>query len=122
MNPEAPARPVIPFVRPEIRSALFAGRGEVRVETLVGDLCSPFTAALHCQLAPLARVGEHLQESDDELVIGLRGEAWASVGGAPQRVRPGSVVALCLGQTLSLENRTSEPFEYLIIKARSGAG
>ncbi len=107
------------FHTPERRLDLFGGEGAVLVEALRGDLCAPFSAALLCELAPGGRVGEHVQQADSEIVIGLEGEAVLYVGGRARAVAPGVVVALPLGQTLAIDNASpEEPFRYLIVKAR----
>lgn len=108
---------MIPFVRPQRREALFGGRGEVLVESLLGDVCAPFTVALNCELSPHGFVGEHVQSNEDELCIVLDGEGTIRVDGAPRLVRAGSVVGLALGQRLSIENTSDAPLRYLIVKA-----
>lgn len=114
------ARMTIPFNRPETRSKLFGGEGAVRVENLHGTLCAPFTAALHCDLSPGGSVGRHVQSDDDEIVIALAGDAVAYVNGAPRAMVPGAVVALPRGATLEIVNASvTDPFDYLIIKARA---
>jgi mannose-6-phosphate isomerase-like protein (cupin superfamily) len=111
-------RRMIPFNRPERRVNLFGGHGEVLVESLVGELCAPFTVALNCELSPRGKVGEHVQQHEDELCIVLGGEGVMQVNGAPRAVRAGSVVGLKLGQRLSIENTLDVPLRYLIVKAR----
>lgn len=110
-------RGVIPFIRPERREALFGGRGFVLVESLVGEVCAPFTVALHCELSPCGRVGEHVQHNEDELCIVLSGEGAIQVDGVPRLVHAGSVVGLALGQRLAIENTADAPLRYLIVKA-----
>lgn len=87
------------------------------VESLLGDLCEPFTVALHCELSPHGYVGEHVQDREDELCIVLSGDGTISVDGAPRIVRAGSVVGLALGQRLAIENTSDAPLRYLIVKA-----
>jgi uncharacterized cupin superfamily protein len=111
---------VIPFIRPERRDNLFGGRGFVLVESLVGEVCAPFTVALHCELSPHGRVGEHVQTSEDELCIVLAGEGTIHVNSVPKPVRAGSVVGLVLGQRLAIENAADVPLRYLIVKAVRG--
>jgi uncharacterized cupin superfamily protein len=107
------------FRRPERREALFGGEGSVLVEALEGGLCEPFSAVLLCELAPGGRVGEHLQQADAELILGLAGEAVLYVQERPHPVTPGRVVALPLGSRLAIDNASTEhPFRYLIVKAR----
>lgn len=108
---------VIPFIRPERRDSLFGGRGFVLVESLVGEVCAPFTVAINCELSPYGRVGEHVQNREDELCIVLEGEGTIDVNGEPRSVRAGSVVGLALGQRLAIENTTGAPLRYLIVKA-----
>lgn len=108
---------MIAFHRPERRDNLFGGRGFVLVESLVGDVCSPFTVALNCELSPYGRVGDHVQNSDDELVIVLSGEGRLEVNGVARAVHGGSVVGLPLGQRLAIENTADAPLRYLIVKA-----
>lgn len=108
-----------PFQSPERRDHLFGGEGFVLVESLRGALCAPFSAALLCELSPGGQVGAHVQQSDSEIVIGLAGEAVLYVNDRPFPVVPGSVVALPFGHQLAIDNASiSEPFRYLIIKAR----
>ena len=108
----------LPFLRPDVRSRLFGGDGEVRVESLRGELVAPFVAALHCELSAQGSVGKHRQEHDDEIVIALEGDAVLYVDGKSHAVTPGSVVALRLGATLEIVNASRDaPFRYLIIKA-----
>jgi quercetin dioxygenase-like cupin family protein len=113
------AATVIPFIHPERREGLFGGRGFVLVESLVGELCAPFTVALHCELSPHGSVGEHVQSTEDELCIVLSGEGTLHVQGVPRRVSAGSVVGLSVGQSLAIENTTGAPLRYLIVKAVS---
>ena len=108
---------VIPFIRPDRREALFGGRGHVLVESLVGTVCAPFTVALNCELSAHGRVGEHVQNSEDELCIVLDGEGTIFVDGVAHSVRAGSVVGLVLKQRLAIENTSDAPLRYLIVKA-----
>lgn len=108
---------MIPFVRPERREALFGGDGFVLVESLVGNVCAPFTVALHCELSPRGHVGEHVQTSEDELCIVLAGEGAMHVNGVARPVRAGNVVGLLRGQRLAISNTTDAPLRYLIVKA-----
>lgn len=107
----------IPFIRPERRDALFGGQGSVLVESLVGTLCAPFTVALHCELSAHGSVGEHVQQSEDELLIVLDGEGTILVNSAARPVGAGSVVGLALGQRLAISNTADTPLRYLIVKA-----
>lgn len=108
--------------QPDLREALFGGRGVVRVWNLLADhkpAPKPFTAVLSCELDPAGSVGRHVQEHFPELVIGLEGTGEAGVDGQWQALEPGDVVHLPLGAVLELRNRSdSEPLRYLIIKAR----
>lgn len=103
----------------DVRSALFGGQGAVRVWSLVERApLPPFRAVLACELDPGGSVGAHVQAEFGEIVVFVEGEGIAKVGGAPTRVASGSVVELALGQTLAIENASSEaPLRYLIIKA-----
>lgn len=104
----------------DTRTALFGGRGCVRVWSLSLDACPPFTVSLACELEPAGTVGTHVQQDDAELVHILEGEGVAVVDGAARLVLPGSVVALPFGSTLALENATTDqPLRYLITKARA---
>lgn len=105
--------------RCDVREALFGGRGEVRVWSVLAAGAEPFTAALWCELAPAGSVGPHVQEEFPELIIGVSGEGQASVNGEACELGPGDSVFLPLGAVLALENRSqSEPLRYLIVKAR----
>jgi uncharacterized cupin superfamily protein len=76
-------------------------------------------AVLACELEGGSSVGPHRQEEFAEVLIALEGEGVARVGDAPRVLRPGVVVELALGQTLALENASSElPLRYLIVKAK----
>ena len=104
------------------RENLFGGTGVVWVQQLAADdaLPSPFTVVLLCELEPAGRVGAHAQPHDDEILLGLEGDAVLYVDRVPHAVVPGRVVGLPLGATLEIDNAsTAEPFRYLIIKARS---
>lgn len=110
------------FQKPERRERLFGGEGVVLVEALRGGLCAPFTTALACELSPGGWVGDHVQQSDSEIVIALEGEAVLYVNERSHPASPGSVVALPFGAKLSIANASiTEPFRYLIIKARPPA-
>jgi mannose-6-phosphate isomerase-like protein (cupin superfamily) len=104
---------------PERRENLFGGTGEVLVWDLMGSTpFRPFTAVLACELAPGGRVGTHRQEHYAEIVVVTEGEGTAELDGAACPVAPGAVLALPLGSTLSLANRSNDqPLRYLIIKA-----
>jgi quercetin dioxygenase-like cupin family protein len=106
--------------RASVRHALFGGVGTVRVWDL-GGATPPFTAVLLCELDPGGRVGEHVQQSDHEVVIVVAGEAVLAVDGRPHPAIPGTAVALPLGSTLSIDNAsTTESVRYLIVKAKLG--
>lgn len=106
---------------PSRREALFGGTGEVLVWDLLGRAqFRPFTAVLACELAPGGRVGTHRQEHYPEIVIFTEGEGTAELDGAACPVAVGTMVALPLGSTLSIANRSTEaPLRYLIIKAEA---
>ncbi len=103
------------------REGLFGGRGEVRVWDLLGARKpAPFEAVLACELDPAGRVGDHVQEAFDEIVVFVAGEGTATVNGARVELHPGATIPLQLGQVLSIENgSTHEPLRYLIVKARA---
>jgi uncharacterized cupin superfamily protein len=104
--------------RASVRHALFGGAGTVRVWDL-GGATPPFTAVLFCELDPGGRVGEHVQEADQEVVIVVAGEAILAVDRRPHSAIPGTAVALPLGSTLSIDNAsTTESVRYLIVKAK----
>ena len=116
--PEAPAPPGLPAVY----TNLFAGRGEVRVWSLLQAKSEPFTAALSCELAPGGVVGRHMQQEFPELVLGIAGDGEVRVDGVPQPFGPLSAVYLPLGATLEIVNRSaSAPLRYLIVKARGAS-
>ena len=101
------------------REGLFGGRGAVLVWNLsASGPRPPFGAILACELEGGASVGPHAQQAQPEVVIVLEGEGLARVGGAPTSLRPGVVVEVPLGATLTLENASAEsPLRYLIVKA-----
>jgi mannose-6-phosphate isomerase-like protein (cupin superfamily) len=104
----------------ERRERLFGGAGAVLVWNLCGDgPRPPFGAILACELEPSSSVGPHVQQQLAEVVIVIEGEGVATVGGAPVSLRPGTVVELALGRTLTLENVSREQsLRYLIVKAK----
>ena len=103
------------------RTALFGGRGSVTVWNLLGAAApEPFSAVLSCELDPDGVVGEHAQQRDPEIVIGLSGDGEAVVSGASLPLGPGDVVHLPFGATLAIRNRSRDaPLRYLIIKAKA---
>lgn len=104
---------------PDRRRELFGGRGEVRVWSLVDDVVAPFDCVLGCELDPGGRVGEHVQSDCSEIVVVTEGTGEATVSGNRHPLRPGVVVTLPLGTSLSLVNRSRRSaLRYLIIKAR----
>jgi uncharacterized cupin superfamily protein len=107
---------------PARREALFGGKGEVLVWDLMGSASiPPFTAVLACELAPGGSVGTHRQEQYPEIVVVTEGEGTAELDGAPCPIGVGSMIALPLGSTLALANRSDEqPLRYLIVKAAGG--
>jgi quercetin dioxygenase-like cupin family protein len=107
----------------DVRTALFGGKGSVKVSDLLGPRATPpFSAVLFCELEPSGSVGVHRQERDPELVLGLEGHGEATVRGAPEPLVPGSVVYVPFGATLSLRNLSpDEPLLYLIVKAETAA-
>jgi quercetin dioxygenase-like cupin family protein len=107
----------------DMRTALFGGKGSVKVTDLLGPrAAAPFSAVLFCELEPDGSVGTHQQQRDPELVLGLEGQGEATVQGNPEPLQPGSVVYVPFGATLSLRNLSSDStLRYLIIKAEAAA-
>lgn len=104
--------------RAAVRRELFGGDGEVRVWDL-GALTPPFSAVLFCELDGGGRVGRHRQETDDEIVVVVAGEAVLYVDGRAHACVPGGAVALPLGSWLEIDNASpSVPVRYLIVKAQ----
>jgi quercetin dioxygenase-like cupin family protein len=100
------------------RRELFGGKGAVRVWDLDATT-PPITAVLFCELDPGGRVGEHLQQRDQEIVIVVSGEAVLYVNGSPRACVAGSAIPLPLGSTLSVDNASpTAPVRYLIVKAK----
>ena len=119
--PERPSAPLLwnRDVPHDTRSGLFEGSGVVRVWALVDAPRLPFTAVLACELEPAASVGTHVQQQYPELVIAVAGAGSVRVDGELRAFGAGSVVELCLGQTLSISNGSDEePLRYLIVKAQ----
>jgi quercetin dioxygenase-like cupin family protein len=102
------------------RERLFGGSGAVLVWNLCDDEPGPpFGAILACELEGGASVGVHVQKEFAEVVIVMEGEGMARVDGSPVHLNAGVVVQLPVGQTLALENSSSEfPLRYLIVKAK----
>lgn len=110
---------------PDVRNALFGGRGNVRVWSLLpaGPVTAPFSAVLLCELDPGGSVGAHRQERDGEIVIGLSGRGLATVDGRARPLEPHAVVPLPLGSVLSIENLSAEEaLTYWIVKATAPIG
>ena len=104
--------------RADARKDLFGGTGTVHVWEL-GARTPPFTAVLWCELEPGGRVGAHRQDTDDEVVIVVGGEAVVYVDRRAHGCAAGSAVALPLGSILEIDNASAvEPVRYLIVKAR----
>ena len=103
----------------DVRENLFGGVGRVEVFDLLGRRqAGAFTAALACSLAPAGSVGRHVQESYDELIIGLEGTGTVTIDDQHEPIGPGSVAYLGLGQVLAIQNDSSEEaLRYLIVKA-----
>jgi quercetin dioxygenase-like cupin family protein len=108
---------------PIVRESLFGGCGRVLVwDLLRGRAAAPFTAVLSCVLEENGRVGPHVQQDYDEIVVGLTGYGEASVDGKAQPFGPGAVVYLPLGSALELVNEAPDKeLRYLIIKAEHRA-
>jgi quercetin dioxygenase-like cupin family protein len=98
---------------------LFGGCGEVRVWDLLGKRrIAPFMAVLACELDPGGSVGTHLQAEFPEIILFTEGHGRVRVDGVAKTVRPGTLIALPLGHSLAIENRSAErALGYLIIKA-----
>ena len=105
--------------QPDLRTALFGGRGTVKVWNLLGQGATPpFSAVLACELEPGGRVGVHVQQRDPEIIVGLGGNGVATVDDTPLPLVPGSAVYLPFGSRLSIDNSSAdEALSYLIIKA-----
>ena len=102
------------------RRELFGGTGAVRVWDL-GPTPPPFTAALFCELDPGGRVGEHLQRTEQEIIVVVGGEAVLYVNGRAHACVEGSAVPLPLGATLAIDNASpTEVVRYVIVKAKTG--
>jgi len=113
----------MPMIGPDVREALFGGRGRVQVWDMLGAReAAPFAAVLACELEAGASVGDHVQQEFPELVICLDGEGVARIDGTSHPLGPGELVYLPLGSVLALENSSAElPLHYLIVKARAAA-
>jgi quercetin dioxygenase-like cupin family protein len=112
-EPPSPLNPA----RAGVRHALFGGTGSVRVWDL-GARTPPFTAVLFCELDAGGRVGEHVQESDHEVVVFVSGEAVAYVDGRPHPAVPGTAVPVPLGSRLAIDNASvTDVVRYVIVKA-----
>jgi len=103
----------------DVRENLFdGGEGAVRVWDL-GARVGAFSAVLFCELDAAGRVGKHVQQHDDEIVIIVEGEGVIYVDGVAHPSVKGSAVPLAFGQTLEIDNASIEhPLRYLIIKAQ----
>lgn len=115
---KGPRNPLDPGLA-TVRHALFGGERAVRVWDL-GARTPPFTAVLYCELEPAGRVGEHVQETDDEIVVVVAGEAAIYVDDRAHGAVAGTAVALPRGSRLAIDNASRDaPVCYLIVKARS---
>ncbi len=104
--------------RCDVRTNLFGGEGAVRVWDLGGQV-GAISAVLFCELEALGRVGKHVQQRDDEVVVVVEGEGVVYVDGAAHACVKGSAVPLAFGQTLEIDNASGEQvLRYLIIKAK----
>ena len=101
------------------KQSLFGGKGEVTVADLLGNAkAAPFEAVLGCRLEAGGHVGAHHQESADEVVIVVAGNAIVKVAGKPHQLSSGGCVYLAKGQLLEIENASPiDPVDYLIVKA-----
>lgn len=106
---------------PHTQHELFGGVGTVAVWDLLGRASAPpFSAVLSCELEAKGVVGEHVQQRDAEIIVGLSGDGEAFVNGEAQPLIAGSVVYLAHGHSLSIHNRSETmALRYLIIKAKS---
>ncbi len=90
----------------------------MRVWDLAPGVVPPFSAVLACELEPAGRVGEHVQQHDPEIVLGIRGVGTALVNGQPHALVEGAVISLPFGSSLAIRNEDENaPLRYLIIKA-----
>ena len=102
---------------PDRRQALFGGRGEVRVWSLMDGALPPFDCVLGCELDPGGAVGTHVQQQCTEVVIVTEGHGEARVGDESVALRPGTVVRLPHGEKLALTNGSEvDVLRYLIVK------
>ena len=111
-------KPPLDPARCDVRANLFGGEGAVRVWDL-GARVGAISAVLFCELDALGRVGKHVQQRDDEVVIVVEGEGVIYVNGVAHPCVKGSAVPLAFGQTLEIDNASSEQvLRYLIVKAQ----
>lgn len=111
-------KPPLDPARCDVRANLFGGEGAVRVWDL-GARVGAISAVLFCELDALGRVGKHVQQRDDEVVIIVEGEGVIYVNGVAHPCVKGSAVPLAFGQTLEIDNASSEQvLRYLIVKAQ----
>ncbi len=102
---------------PDRRVALFGGRGEVRVWSLLDGPLPPFDCVLGCELDAGGAVGAHVQDRCTEIVIVTEGHGQARVGDVAMPLVPGAVVRLPLGEKLALTNGSDvDVLRYLIVK------
>lgn len=105
---------------PDRRRALFGGRGEVRVWSLMDGALPPFDCVLGCELDAAGSVGVHVQDRCAEVVIVTEGHGEARVGDRAVALVPGAVVRLPLGEKLALANGSEvDVLRYLIVKVAS---
>lgn len=102
--------------RTDVREALFGGTGAVSVCAPKQTLPASFTVVLNCELTANGSVGTHMQDKDDEIVIGVSGEGRAIVDGRKHPLAVGAVVAVPCGTSLAIENTADEPLRYVIVK------
>ena len=102
---------------PDRRVALFGGRGEVRVWSLLDGPLPPFDCVLGCELDADDAVGAHVQDRCTEIVIVTEDHGQARVGDAAVALAPDTVVRLPLGKKLALTNGSKvDVLRYLIVK------
>ncbi len=101
------------------REALFGGKAAVYVWDALPTPLEPFSAVLACELDPGGSVGRHSQQRDPELVLCVEGTGTATVGAERHALSPGVAVPVAFGETLALENASTErPLRYFIVKAQ----
>ena len=103
-----------------VKTDLFGGQGKVQVWDLLSQRdAGPFKASLWCELEAGGRVGSHIQEHYDELILCLSGAGMAKVGDECFALAPGIQVFLKQGDKLEISAESAQALIYLIIKVKS---